>query len=422
MYVDAGVVELALQRLERLGRHRDRDVLHAAESFGHRFETEAGEVEEREHVAGADVEEEVRSSPRSRGSRTARRAGSRAGPGRSGSSRSGSEQISARWCTPPPVDVGRSARAEVTASRSSARRSDQSSARSRVAMPRIIARGCTAMKIGVSLRSGYAPMDVRTGARWMIERARAAADAGLDSLFVGDHHNVPVPYYQNVPMLGRLLAEWDDRPAGALFLLPLWHPVLLAEQIGTLASIAEGPFIMQCAVGGGAEQFDALGVSMRDRGRRASKPRSTSSAACARAKRCRTDAPWRDRARPHRADPARAARGVDRRRGAHGDRPCRAPRRRVPHRSRSDARAGRASSSRSTARRARATAVAPARDRGPPRRPRRRRRRRRRPRRRARSLDRGYRGFDPAAPVVGRSRARSPTSFARPRRDRAAPT
>lgn len=121
------------------------------------------------------------------------------------------------------------------------------------------------MKVGVSLRSAYAPMDPRTGARWLVERTRAARDAGLDSLFVGDHHNVPVPYYQNVPMLGRLLAEWDERTAGALFLLPLWHPVLLAEQIGTLASIASGPFVMQCALGGGAEQFDALGVSMRTR-------------------------------------------------------------------------------------------------------------------------------------------------------------
>jgi alkanesulfonate monooxygenase SsuD/methylene tetrahydromethanopterin reductase-like flavin-dependent oxidoreductase (luciferase family) len=108
-------------------------------------------------------------------------------------------------------------------------------------------------------------MDVRVGARWMIERARAAADAGLDSLFVGDHHNVPMPYYQNVPMLGRLLAEWDDRPAGALFLLPLWHPVLLAEQIGTLAAIAGGPFILQCAVGGGEEQFRVFDTSLRDR-------------------------------------------------------------------------------------------------------------------------------------------------------------
>ena len=90
-------------------------------------------------------------------------------------------------------------------------------------------------------------------------------DAGLDSLFVGDHHNVPVPYYQNVPMLGRLLAEWDDRPAGALFLLPLWHPVLVAEQIGTLASIARGRFILQCAIGGGAPQFGAFGISEKQR-------------------------------------------------------------------------------------------------------------------------------------------------------------
>jgi len=121
------------------------------------------------------------------------------------------------------------------------------------------------MNVGVSLRSGFAPMDARTGARWLVERARAANDASLDSLFIGDHHNVPVPYYQNVPMLGRLLAEWDERPAGALFLLPLWHPVLLAEQIGTLASIASGPFVMQCAIGGGVEQFDALGVPMPTR-------------------------------------------------------------------------------------------------------------------------------------------------------------
>jgi alkanesulfonate monooxygenase SsuD/methylene tetrahydromethanopterin reductase-like flavin-dependent oxidoreductase (luciferase family) len=121
------------------------------------------------------------------------------------------------------------------------------------------------MRIGTSLRSGYADVDARTGARWMIERARAARDAGLDSLFVGDHHAVPVPYYQNVPMLGRLLAEWGDRPAGALFLLPLWHPVLVAEQIGTLAAIAQGRFILQCALGGGQAQFDALGASLRTR-------------------------------------------------------------------------------------------------------------------------------------------------------------
>lgn len=118
----------------------------------------------------------------------------------------------------------------------------------------------------MSLRSHYPLADTRQGARWMIERARAAWEAGLDALFVGDHHATgPVPYYQNSPILGRLLAEWGDRPCGALYLLPLWSPVLLAEQVATLASIAPARFILSTAIGGGQEQFAALGASLRTR-------------------------------------------------------------------------------------------------------------------------------------------------------------
>ena len=121
------------------------------------------------------------------------------------------------------------------------------------------------MHIGVSERSGYPVSDVRVAARWMVERVRAARDAGLESLFLGEHHSTGGTYYQNVPMLGRLLAEWGDRPAGALFLLPLWHPVLLAEQVGTLASLTPGRFILQCALGGGEDQFAGMGVPLRRR-------------------------------------------------------------------------------------------------------------------------------------------------------------
>jgi alkanesulfonate monooxygenase SsuD/methylene tetrahydromethanopterin reductase-like flavin-dependent oxidoreductase (luciferase family) len=100
----------------------------------------------------------------------------------------------------------------------------------------------------------------------MVDRARAAWAAGLDALFVGDHHATgPVAYYQNSPILGRLLAEWGERPCGALYLLPLWPPVLLAEQVATLAAVAEGRFILSCAIGGGEQQFAALGASLRTR-------------------------------------------------------------------------------------------------------------------------------------------------------------
>lgn len=121
------------------------------------------------------------------------------------------------------------------------------------------------MRVGISLQSSHLIQDVRQGARWMVERAAAADEAGLDSLFVGDHHITPAPYYQNVPIMGRLLAEWGERPAGCLFLLPVWNPVLAAEQIGTLASIAQGRFIVQCAVGGRRGQFAGLGVNIKQR-------------------------------------------------------------------------------------------------------------------------------------------------------------
>ncbi|MEX2373778.1 MAG: LLM class flavin-dependent oxidoreductase, partial [Dehalococcoidia bacterium] len=122
------------------------------------------------------------------------------------------------------------------------------------------------MRVGISLSSSYRVEDPREGARWMVERAAASRDAGLDSLFVGDHHVTgPGKYYQNVAILGRLLAEWGDGPAGCLFLLPLWHPVLLAEQVATLASIHSGRFIMQCAVGPADVQFTGMGVDPRFR-------------------------------------------------------------------------------------------------------------------------------------------------------------
>jgi alkanesulfonate monooxygenase SsuD/methylene tetrahydromethanopterin reductase-like flavin-dependent oxidoreductase (luciferase family) len=118
------------------------------------------------------------------------------------------------------------------------------------------------VRVGVSLRTYFVADDVRECGRWLVERARAAWDAGLDALFVGDHHVTPVPYYQNSPLLGRLLAEWGDRPCGALYLLPLWNPVLVAEQVGTLGALARGRFILPCAIGGGEQQFTGMGAPL----------------------------------------------------------------------------------------------------------------------------------------------------------------
>jgi len=122
------------------------------------------------------------------------------------------------------------------------------------------------MQIGISTSSSLVagrPADVAAA---MIERAVTAYDAGLTSLSVGDHHAQRHWYMQNTPTLGRLLAEWPDRPAGCLFLLPLWNPVLVAEHVGTLAAMLDAPFILQTGIGAGATQFAAFGADLRTRG------------------------------------------------------------------------------------------------------------------------------------------------------------
>jgi len=121
------------------------------------------------------------------------------------------------------------------------------------------------MKIGISITSRYDVKDVREGAKRMIQRAQVAAEAELDSFFVGDHHVTPKPYYQNTPMLARILADWHKAPAGALYLLPFRHPVLLAEEIATLATIAPDRFIMQCGLGYGEREFAAFGINPKHR-------------------------------------------------------------------------------------------------------------------------------------------------------------
>lgn len=123
------------------------------------------------------------------------------------------------------------------------------------------------MEIGYSITSRQS-LDVSStdAGSTMLRRVRAARDAGFDYVQAGDHHVVSdAQYFQNVPTLGRLTAEFDH--VGGMFLLPLYDPVLLAEQVGTLAAFTS-QFDMWCAVGYVEDEFDAFGVPLAERGAR----------------------------------------------------------------------------------------------------------------------------------------------------------
>lgn len=123
------------------------------------------------------------------------------------------------------------------------------------------------MRLGLSLSSVQLLDDYELGARNILERVAVANDAGLDSLTIGDRHATPIPYYQNVPMIARAMANWSpERPIGCLFLLPLWNPVLAAEQIATLSCLTRAPFIVQAGIGSDERQFQAMGHQISTRG------------------------------------------------------------------------------------------------------------------------------------------------------------
>ncbi|WP_433274943.1 LLM class flavin-dependent oxidoreductase [Pseudonocardia xinjiangensis] len=111
-------------------------------------------------------------------------------------------------------------------------------------------------------------ISTETQAANLVDVAAAVRDADLDMLIVGDHHAVPPTYansFSPIPTLGRLMATTGSMPLGAVFLAPFYHPIVLAEQIGTLAAFAQGPLVATLALGENERQFAAFGMEERSR-------------------------------------------------------------------------------------------------------------------------------------------------------------
>ena len=105
-------------------------------------------------------------------------------------------------------------------------------------------------------------------ARNLMEVAAAARAAGLDGLLTGDNHAGNPAYaatFSPLPTIARLMSVTGDMPVGVVLLAPFYHPLLLAEQLGTLAAFAEGPLIVTFVLGGRAPQFQAFGMEERSK-------------------------------------------------------------------------------------------------------------------------------------------------------------
>ena len=113
--------------------------------------------------------------------------------------------------------------------------------------------------------------DLAEQAANLIEVAAAARRAKLWCLLVGDNHAAPPIYgnmFQPVPTIARLSAVTGSMSVGMVLLAPFYHPLLLAEQIGTLAAFVDAPLVVTFAAGGAPQAFGAFGYPLGSRGAR----------------------------------------------------------------------------------------------------------------------------------------------------------
>jgi alkanesulfonate monooxygenase SsuD/methylene tetrahydromethanopterin reductase-like flavin-dependent oxidoreductase (luciferase family) len=99
----------------------------------------------------------------------------------------------------------------------------------------------------------------------------AAQRSGFTAFSLGQHFLYgDIRWLQPVPLLARLAAdvEPDVRLISNILIAPLYHPVLLAEEIATLDVVTEGRYVLGVGLGYRPEEFDALGVPHKERAAR----------------------------------------------------------------------------------------------------------------------------------------------------------
>lgn len=96
----------------------------------------------------------------------------------------------------------------------------------------------------------------------------AAQRNGLTYIAIGQHFLYgELRWLQPVPLLARLAADCDPqtRLVTQIMIAPLYHPVMLAEELATLDVVTEGRLIFGAGIGYRPEEFDYLGIPFKER-------------------------------------------------------------------------------------------------------------------------------------------------------------
>lgn len=124
-----------------------------------------------------------------------------------------------------------------------------------------------ALKFGLALMNDFPP-HVAAASRigQLREQVRAARDAGIRSVWVLNHYLGNMPTLQPLPTLAALAEHSGDMALGTnMYILPLRHPVGVAEEFATLDHISNGHAIAGFGMGYRGNEFESFGVPMEER-------------------------------------------------------------------------------------------------------------------------------------------------------------
>jgi len=123
------------------------------------------------------------------------------------------------------------------------------------------------LKFGLAIMNDFPPGVVPASRISMLrEQVRAASDAGISSIWVLQHYLGSMPTLQPVPLLAALAQDAGEMTLGTnMFILPLRHPVEVAEEFATLDHLTGGRAVAGFGMGYRENEFESFGISMDDR-------------------------------------------------------------------------------------------------------------------------------------------------------------
>ncbi len=124
------------------------------------------------------------------------------------------------------------------------------------------------MKFGLGLSVQHLPEEPQAVRfREHVEQVRLARAVGFSSVWASQHYvSDPFTYFQPIPTLARLAADARGMILGTgVLLLPLHHPVEIAEQLATLDVISDGRLVFGVGLGYRDVENQALGQDPKDR-------------------------------------------------------------------------------------------------------------------------------------------------------------